>query len=188
MWAPHRLCIYTNRYLYLLWCIGSLPYVQRFRCHIGTAPVFVAASASRAGRHRIEGNPMVPTIFCICTDKYSFVDCLPYIRRFRRCIGTTSLFVPASTSRVGRHCIEGHLMVPPYSVIVPTYVFIVDCLPHVRRFRRHIGTTSVFVLASTSRVGRYRIEGHSMVPPYSIVLPISICLQTVFPMYDASIA
>ena len=116
---------------------------------------------------------MVPTVFHNRTDSYSylFVDCPPYVRCFRRRIGTTSLFVPASTSRVGRHCIKGHLMVPPYSVIVPTYVFVVDCLPHVRRFRCRIGTTSVFVPASTSRVGRHRIEGHSMVPPYSVILP-----------------
>ena len=116
---------------------------------------------------------MVPTVFHNRTDSYSylFVDCPPYVQCFRRCIGTTSLFVPASTSRVGRHRIKGHLMVPPYSVIVPTYVFVVDCLPHVQRFRRRIGTTSVFVPASTSQVGRHRIKGPSMVPPYSVIIP-----------------
>ena len=97
------------------------------------------------------------TIFHNRTDSYSYlyVDCPPYVQCFRCRIGTTSLFVPASTSRVGRHCIKGHLMVPPYSVIVPTYVFVEDCLPHVRRFRCHIGMISVFVPASTSQVSKH---------------------------------
>ena len=139
-----RIC--TDKYLF----VDCLPYIQRFRCRIGMASVFVLASTSQVDRQRIEVVQWCRP-FSIIIPTYVFVvDCLPHVRRFRRRIGTTSVFVPASTSQVGRHRIEGHSMVPPYSVIVPTYVFVIDCLPHVRRFRRRIGTTSVFVPASTS--------------------------------------